>query len=43
MMKQYMKWHKYSSVVMMISALAGLCSGGTKAKKFHRWSVFFLW
>ena len=42
MMKQYMKWHKYSSVVMMISALAGLCSGGTKAKKFHRWSVFFM-
>ena len=38
-MKDYMKWHKYSTMVMMISALIGFCTGGAKTKKIRGWSI----
>ena len=38
-MKDYMKWHTYSTMVMMISALIGFCTGGAKTKKIRGWSI----
>lgn len=41
-MKNYMKWHKYSAIIMMVSALICICTGHKRTMKCHKKSAVFM-
>ena len=41
-MKKYMKWHKYSAIIMIISALICICTGHKRTMKCHKKSAVIM-